>query len=120
MYRPASRVARFSPPAFVLLFLAFTLIVQTGSPSANAYSQQSHKSFSSRDDALLEDLERRSFQYFWEQAGAGTGLVLDRTRTDGAPADEDHRTVASIAATGFGLTALCIGAERGWVKRDAA
>ncbi len=34
--------------------------------------------------------------------------------------DAAHRGVASIASTGFGLTALCIGAERGWVRRDQA
>src|SRR6185295_18993704 len=28
--------------------------------------------------------------------------------------------VASIAATGFGLTALCIAVERGWIDRSAA
>src|SRR6266404_4271456 len=120
MYRPVSRVARLSRQAFVLLFLTFTFFIQIGSPVAIASLSNPRKSFSARDEAFLEDLERRSFQYFWEQAGAGTGLVLDRTRTDGAPADEDHRTVASIAATGFGLTALCIAAERGWVTREAA
>src|SRR5438270_1330243 len=120
MHRPASRVARLSRQAFVLSFLTFTLLIQIGSPVfANASLVNPRKSFSGRDEAFLEDLERRSFQYFWEQAGASTGLVLDRTRADGAPADEDHRTVASIAATGFGLTALCIAAERGWVKREA-
>ncbi|PYS21520.1 MAG: hypothetical protein DMF72_17170 [Acidobacteria bacterium] len=120
MHRPASRVARLSRQTFVLSFLTFTLLIQIGSPVfANASLVNPRKSFSGRDEAFLEDLERRSFQYFWEQAGASTGLVLDRTRADGAPADEDHRTVASIAATGFGLTALCIAAERGWVKREA-
>jgi hypothetical protein len=34
--------------------------------------------------------------------------------------DVNHRDVASIAATGFGLTALCIAAERKWVKEDQA
>jgi len=73
-------------------------------------------SLSASDEAFLEDLEHRSFQYFWEQANPRTGLVLDRTRTDGSLADEDHRSVASIAATGFGLTALCIAAERRWIQ----
>lgn len=45
--------------------------------------------------------------YFWEQASAATGQVLDRARNDLGGA-MDARTVASIAATGFGLTALCI------------
>jgi len=41
--------------------------------------------------------------------------VLDRARADGSPHDDSHRHIASIAATGFGLTALCIAAERRWV-----
>ena len=72
------------------------------------------------DEAFLEDLSRRSFQYFWDQADPQTGLVPDRARMDGSPLDENHRNVASIAATGFGLTALCIAAERGWVDRTQA
>ena len=100
--------------AFVLPILVLSLIGQFVSPT---YGREV---FSSRDHAFLEDLERRSFQYFWDQAAAPTGVVLDRTRTDGTPADEDHRTVGSIAATGFGLTALCIAAERGWIRREDA
>jgi len=72
------------------------------------------------DEAFLEDLSKRAFQYFREQADPDTGLVLDRTRTDGSPSDENHRQVASIAATGFGLTGLCIGVERGWIPRTQA
>jgi len=34
--------------------------------------------FSPEDDQLLDDLERASCCYFWEQAGAQTGLVKDR------------------------------------------
>ena len=82
--------------------------------------QAQAQTFSRRDQAFVEDLERRSFQYFWDQASPITGLVLDRTRTDGSPTDEDHRFVASIAATGFGLTGICIAAEHGWVSRAAA
>ncbi|HZS48261.1 MAG TPA: glucoamylase family protein [Blastocatellia bacterium] len=73
-----------------------------------------------KDDAFLEDLSRRSFQYFWEQADPNTGLVMDRARADASPIDERHRNIASIAATGFGLTALCIAAERHWITQDQA
>src|SRR5262249_47556567 len=76
--------------------------------------------FSQGDQTFLEDLSRRIFSYFVEQADPDTGLVLDRARADGSPHDETHRSVASIAATGFGLTALCIGAERGWISRSDA
>ena len=67
------------------------------------------------DDAFLEDLSHRSFLFFWQQSDPGTGLVLDRCKTDGSPADEAHRNIASIASTGFGLTGLCIAAERHWI-----
>jgi hypothetical protein len=70
-------------------------------------------------DAFLEDLSRRAFRYFLDQSNAKTGLVLDRAKVDGG-AVERSRNVASIAATGFGLTGLCIAAERRWLSRDDA
>lgn len=75
---------------------------------------------STEDEALLEDLSRRAVRYFWEQADPTTGLVLDRARIDGTPSDENHRALASIAATGFGLTALCIAAEHKWMTTNEA
>lgn len=74
------------------------------------------------DDAFLEDLSRRSFQFFIEHANPQTGLVADRARTDGTSfkSGDNHYRIASSAATGFGLTALCIAAERGWMTREAA
>ena len=75
---------------------------------------------SSRQDEFLEDLQHRSFNYFWEQADPQTGLIPDRARMDGSELDENHRNVASIAATGFGLTALCIAAEHGWITKSQA
>src|SRR6478672_10036595 len=74
------------------------------------------------DDAFLEDLERRSFQYLWEQSDARTGLTLDRARTDGTPLPKNHPSynIGSSAATGFSLTALCIAAKRNWVTTEQA
>ena len=118
MYRLDRGLVRQPPYIIVFLLLILTLVVQPAR-STDAVASPLN-SFSARDEAFLEDLERRSFQYFWEQGNARTGLVLDRTRTDGSPADEEHRSVASIAATGFGLTALCVAAERHWVEPQAA
>ncbi|GAC1446875.1 MAG: glucoamylase family protein [Pyrinomonadaceae bacterium] len=75
-----------------------------------------------KDEAFLEDLSRRAFQFFWEQSNPVTGLTLDRARTDGSPFQgrEVNRNVASIASTGFALTSYCIAVERGWTTRDEA
>ncbi len=64
------------------------------------------------DDELLEEIVSRAFLYFWNAASPRTGLVLDRALADGTP---DRRRMASIAATGFGLGALCIGHRRGYL-----
>ncbi len=73
-------------------------------------------SLSKDDDLFLEELERANFSYFWEQASPETGLVKDRCNVRG----KDNGVVASIAATGFGLTALCIGEKRGFISLPEA
>lgn len=64
------------------------------------------------DEALLNDIEHASYLFFWEQANPETGLIKDRcdTRTN------DTSIVGSIASTGFGLTAICIGHMRDFVS----
>jgi hypothetical protein len=69
---------------------------------------------SKEDEAFLDDLERQGCLFFWEQGSSNTGQVLDRARQDLGGA-RDPRTMASIAATGFGLTALCIADHRGYL-----
>jgi hypothetical protein len=66
---------------------------------------------SAEDAAMLDDLERRTFDFFWRTTDPKTGLVPDRYPTP---------SFSSIAAVGFGLTAYPIGAERGYVTRAAA
>ncbi|WP_423606434.1 glucoamylase family protein [Sphingomonas sp. MS122] len=57
------------------------------------------------------DLERRTFDFFWELANRNNGLVPDRWPTP---------SFCSIASVGYALTAYPVGVERGWVTRAAA
>ncbi len=77
----------------------------------------SSTTLSDLDRDFLYELECLTFRYFWEQANPATGLVKDRCNVRAAT---DKGVVASIAATGFGLTALCIAEEAGFVLRDQA
>jgi hypothetical protein len=63
-------------------------------------------------DPFLNELEERTFRYFWQTANPQNGLIPDRYPTT--------PSVSSIAAVGFGLTAYPIGVERGYVTREAA
>src|SRR5580693_3094373 len=86
----------------------FATIPLLGSTSRNS-SAQSQAPVPARhlsDDELQEEIVNRAFLFFWNEAGARSGLVRDRALADGA---SDQRRISSIAATGFGLTALCIG-----------
>jgi hypothetical protein len=72
---------------------------------------------SQEDHDFLYELECLTFRYFWEQASPATGLVKDRCNVR---VGTDNGIVASIAATGFGLTAICIAEEEGFIPRDQA
>ncbi len=67
------------------------------------------------DDQLLDEIEHAAYEFFWHAASSATGLVLDRTVMTGP----ETRREASIAATGFGLTGLCIADFRGYGETGA-
>jgi hypothetical protein len=71
---------------------------------------------SPEDDQFLHEVESASFLFFWEQGSPNTGMVQDRCNV------RENRPggASSIAATGFGLTALCIGVQRGFIPASAA
>jgi hypothetical protein len=113
-------------PGCVIVLLALVLLAPVACarrpavsvPPASPAPRASQ--LSPADDALLEDLSKRSFMFFWEQADPDTGIVRDRSRTDGSPVSGASRDIGSIASVGFGLSGLCIAADRGWVPRQAA
>ena len=62
-------------------------------------------------EAFLADLERRTFDFFWDTTDAQTGLAPDRWPTP---------SFASIAAVGFALSAYPVGVARGYITRNQA
>jgi len=71
--------------------------------------------YSGSDTQLLDDLQQAAFLYYWEQSDPSSGQVKDRALAAG----NDTSTLSSIAATGFGLTALCIGDQRAYQPHPA-
>ena len=68
------------------------------------------------DQLLIQEVQRRALSFFWEKAHPSTGLINDRAHNSG----DDDSTVASIAATGYGLAALPIGVVNRWLSRHEA
>jgi hypothetical protein len=96
-----------------MLVMAAFAAALTACSAVSSGPTASRATLAAEDDRFLEDLSRRSFMFFWEQADQATGIVRDRSRTDGTPVND----VGSIAAVGFGLSGLCIAAERAWLPR---
>jgi hypothetical protein len=92
--------------------LSRSSLLLAGSALPGAAAAQSRKAPSSRSlPAFYEDIEERTFRWFWETARRDNGLVPDRYPSP---------SFCSIASVGFALTAYPIGVERGWITRAEA
>jgi hypothetical protein len=92
--------------AYFYYVTAVTTASQEGPPSAVVSAVPNP--FAS-DDAFLDYLQEANFDYFWYLANPANGLIPDRTAAG---------SFCSIAAVGFGLTAIGIGIDHGWISRS--
>jgi hypothetical protein len=100
-------------------------LLSTLAHSPLSYAQQaeaphpaSTRLLSDEDLAFLEEMEHSACLFFTEQADPSTGQVLDRAVNKTSTGEFDSHFVSSIAATGFGLTALCISDRRSYFSAD--
>ena len=93
----------------------FATLLGCGHTSPQVTPAPGSTPFQGTDDQLLDEMQRASFEFFWNETNPSTGQVKDRAYLNG----NDTRTMSSIAATGFGLSALCIGDARGYGRSAA-
>ncbi|MBW3563335.1 MAG: Tat pathway signal protein [Acidobacteria bacterium] len=106
--------------------MALTLLIlvlascQTSPPAgdleASGTDDQVRRRAVSRPDAtaitpFVNDLQKRSFGYFWDLTNEENGLTPDRW---------PRESFSSIAAVGFALPVYAVGVERGWISREQA
>ena len=66
---------------------------------------------------LLDLVQQSTFKYFWDFAEVNSGCARERYHVDDP--NNDANTVA-VGGTGFGLMAILVGIERGYVTRVQA
>ncbi|WP_205410332.1 MULTISPECIES: glucoamylase family protein [Gracilibacillus] len=101
---------------FIVMALSLgmmSMLISSCSVSAPTEQQQTEKTLPD----ILEQESELSFTFFWEEVNnnkqsKGYGLIRDR-----APSNPD---LSSVASTGFGLTAIPIAVERGWISKEEA
>src|SRR5678810_184134 len=97
---------------FVLLILLPVLsFAQNNKP---VYNVEREKNLS--DTALLELTQKQTFKYFWDFAHPVSGMARERSNVEFGYGNE----VVTTGGTGFGVMAVIVGAERGWITRDTA
>jgi hypothetical protein len=100
----------------LLSSLATSPLARTQQPAAPSPTYT--RLLSDEDLAFLEEMEQAACLYFSEQVEPSNGQVLDRASCKNSTGEMDSRFVSSIAATGFGLTALCISDKRSYYPTD--
>jgi hypothetical protein len=68
------------------------------------------------DSALLDQVQKQTFRYFWDFAHPVSGLSRERSNVAYEYGDE----VVTTGGTGFGVMAVIVATERKWIERDTA
>ena len=95
-----------------LLCSPLAALAGCGVPASRTYTEPGGAPYEGTDEQLLDEIQRATFSFFWNEGSQNTGQVKDRALANG----NDSRLMSSIAATGFGLASLCIGDQRGYGK----
>jgi hypothetical protein len=89
----------------------FLFVLVSCKPSAK---KEEIKSIS--DDSLFTLVQYKTFQYFWKGAEPTSGAAPERIHLDNDYPDNDKNVVTS-GGTGFGIMAILVGIERGFITR---
>lgn len=99
-----------------LVCLSLGLLLVSGCDNQQAGSADVDRDNVLTDDSLLSLVQRQTFQYFWQGAEPVSGMAPERIHIDGVYPQND-RDVVTVGGSGFGLMALLVGIERGFISK---
>lgn len=105
------KIAERFRSGFAQALLALLVIGGGWQNNARARDQRPTFTPTAQQQAMVDQLEKRTFDWFWDSANPKNGLVPDHY---------PGPSFSSIAAVGFGLTAYGVGVERGYITRNQA
>ncbi|MDD7887536.1 glucoamylase family protein [Flavivirga sp. 57AJ16] len=71
------------------------------------------------ENQLLDTIQKQTINYFWEGAEPNSGLARERLHMDNIYPTSPKNTV-TIGGSGFGLMAILVGVERGFINKEEA
>ncbi len=102
----------------VIVSLLIILMVSCNTPLRQEEdAMQSDKMPELSDEELLDTIQSTTFQYFWDGAEPVSGMARERFHVDGIYPQNDKHVITS-GGSGFGLMAIIVGMERGFISRE--
>lgn len=104
----------------LLLYISVIGIFMSCQISNKADSETSMNNWDKlNDQQLLDTIQYQTFQYFWDGAEPHSGMACERIHLDGTyPQDDQH--IVTLGGSGFGVMAILVGVERGFISRQDA
>ena len=88
-----------------------TAVDGAGNESAPSAIVASGTTGETSDEGLLDMVQEGCFRYYWDGAHPASGMAVEIQPGDG--------DLVAVGASGFGIMALVVGTERGFVSREA-
>ncbi|KAF0129541.1 MAG: hypothetical protein FD155_2464 [Bacteroidetes bacterium] len=105
------------PRFFIVLAVLFSLLSCETKRSENK-KQDSSPKLALSDDSLMTLVQYQTFQYFYEGSEPTSGLAPERIHPDGYYNENDAHIITT-GGSGFGVMAILVGIERGFITREA-
>ncbi|MGE5449246.1 MAG: glucoamylase family protein, partial [Bacteroidales bacterium] len=106
----------------ILIVFTLTIIAWGCSQTKNQPGSKAAKHFHAArwtEEQLLDTVQHQTFQYFWEGAEPTSGMAHERIHMDNVYPDNDQEVV-TLGGSGFGVMAILVGVERGFITRQEA
>ncbi|WP_353329616.1 glucoamylase family protein [Bacteroides sedimenti] len=68
------------------------------------------------NEALMDSVQHRTFNYFWDGAEPRSGMARERFNEDGIYPEND-KNIVTTGGSGFGIMAVLSGVKRGYITR---
>jgi len=99
---------------FITITFLFLLFI---SCSSTKKTGKNPVRFASEDELMFRDVQQTTFQYFWDGAEPVSGLARERYHMDNVYPENDKMIITS-GGGGFGVMAILVGIERGFITRE--
>ncbi|TLX75761.1 beta-glucosidase [Labilibacter sediminis] len=104
----------------LLIYISIVMLMLTSCLSKNKQGESTTLSSQTRtEETLLDTIQYQTIQYFWEGAEPNSGMACERIHLDGFYPKDDS-DVVTLGGSGFGVMAILVGIERGFIQREEA